>query len=66
MRHLSGKEILRREKSATFAGQEISCAHKATHRKARVCVTSGQDSARTIIQSLARHVDPAAAETWLL
>lgn len=45
MRHLSCEEILRRKKSANSSGQEISSAHKATHRTARVCGASGQDSA---------------------
>jgi len=60
MRHLSRGEILPREKSTNSAGQEISSAHKATHRRARVCGPSGQDSARTIIRTLAWNVDFAA------
>jgi hypothetical protein len=61
MRYLPREEILRRGKSANPAGQEISSAHKATYRKACVCGSSGQDSARTIIYTLARDVDFAAA-----
>jgi len=61
MRHLPREEILPREKSANSAGQEISIAHKATHRRARVCRPSRQDPPRTIIHTVARHVDFAAA-----
>jgi aminoglycoside phosphotransferase family enzyme len=53
-------EILPREKSANSSGQEISSAHKATQRRARVRDSSGQDSVRTIIRTLAWHVDFAA------
>ena len=60
MRHLSREDILPREKSENSAGQEISSADKAPHRKACVCASSGQDSARTIIWTLAWDVDFAA------
>src|SRR5437667_12159311 len=60
MRHLPRKKILPREKSGSNPDQEIPTAHKAARRRARICSSSGQDSARTILQTLARHVDLAA------
>jgi hypothetical protein len=61
VQHLPGKKILPRKKSGNAAGQEISLAYDATRRKTRICGSSRKDFARTIIQTLARHVDFASA-----
>jgi len=60
---LPREEILPGKKSGNAAGQEISPASNATRRKACIYGSSGQDPARTILQTLARHVDFAAAES---
>jgi hypothetical protein len=63
MWHLPGETILPCKKSGNAACQQISLAYNATRRKTRFCGSSGKDPARTILQSLARHVDFAAAES---
>jgi hypothetical protein len=63
MWHLPGKKILPRKTSGNAAGQEISPAYDATRRKTCICGSSGKDPAPTIIQTLARDVDFAAAES---
>src|SRR5438477_950660 len=61
MWHLPRKKILLRKRSGKAAGHKISFAYNATRRKTRICGSSGKDPAPTIIQTLAWHVDLAAA-----
>jgi hypothetical protein len=63
MWHLPGKKILPGKKSGNTTGQEISPASNATRRKACIYGSSGQDPPRTILQTVARHVDFAASES---
>ena len=60
MQRLPGEEILPRKKSRKTAGQETLPTYNATRRKTRICGSSEKDFARTIIQTLARHVDFAS------
>src|SRR5438874_1083902 len=66
MQRLPSKEILPRQGAPKSAGQTISSTDQANDRNARVCISPRQDSARTIICTLARDVDFATAETRLL
>jgi len=65
MRHLPHEEILSRQKPGSAANQKTRATPEEAHREARACRSPRQNSARTIIQSLARHVDPATSKTWL-